>query len=154
MSLFGFLRWTYRMIVGRVKLGRVHIKCGKMLDFDSDTDVHSLSHDVLDELQANTVVTTYHLESFIHHHRRFGYYSYPYHLAKLGSQSDDINWLRKQLEERGATVLDGCLSVDEHHRISPILESSLRNQWIHFFSRDELNQSGAKFRETPSLDYV
>jgi alcohol-forming fatty acyl-CoA reductase len=154
MNIFGLLRWTYKMIVGRVKLGRMHIKCGKMLDLDSDTDVRSLSHDVLDELQTNTVVTTYHLESFVHHHRHLGHYSHPCHLAELGGQPGGVKWLRKQLEERGATVLDGCLSVDDHHPVSPMLESSLRNQWIHFFYRGALNQCPNDFFLVPNNDIL
>jgi len=133
MTVLGLLGWTYKMIVGCVKLGRVHIKCGKMLDLDPDTDVHSLSHDVLDELRTSTVVTTYHLESFVHHHRYLGPWSQSYDLAEIGGQSGAVKWLRKQLEERGTTVLDGCLSADDEHLVSPILEVSLRNQWIHFF---------------------
>ncbi|KAL7908061.1 acyltransferase domain-containing protein [Trichoderma velutinum] len=136
MSLFALIRWTYSMILGRVKLGRVHIKCGKMLELNPETDVHAVLHQVLGELQQNTILTTYHLESFVNHHRRDCRCSSPCAISGTKRRSDAVNWLRKQLEERGATVLDGALSVDENHPVSPALETSLMNQWIHFFDRD------------------
>ncbi|KAH8900394.1 hypothetical protein GQ53DRAFT_801048 [Thozetella sp. PMI_491] len=133
MNVIGLFRWVCKMLVGRVKLGRVHIKCGKLLDLDPDTDVHSLSRDILEELQANTVVTTYHLESFVHHHQHFGPCTRHCPLAQVEKQPDGVKWLQGRLEERGATVLEGALSAGPKHPVSPILESNLRNQWIHFF---------------------
>lgn len=136
MSLFALIRWTYSMILGRVRLGRVHVKCGKMLELNPETDVHAISQQVLNELQENTVLTTYHLESFVNYHRRDCRCSPPCAISGAKGRSDAVNWLRKQLEERGATVLDGALSVDENHPVSLALETSLMNQWIHFFDRD------------------
>ncbi|KAL7942082.1 acyltransferase domain-containing protein [Trichoderma barbatum] len=136
MSLFALYRWTFNMILGRVKLGRVHVKCGKMLELNPETDVQTVLNQVMGELQANTVVTTYHLESFVNYHRRDCRCSPPCAISSTKRQPDAVNWIRKQLEERGATVLDGALSVDENHPLSPVLETSLMNQWIHFFDRE------------------
>ncbi|KAK4077867.1 uncharacterized protein Triagg1_3561 [Trichoderma aggressivum f. europaeum] len=138
MSLFALIRWTYSMILGRVRLGRVHVKCGRMLELNPETDVHAISDQVLNELQENTVVTTYHLESFVNYHRRDCRCSPPCAISGAKRHSDAVNWLRKQLEERGATVLDGALSVDVNQHSSPALETSLMNQWMHFFDRDSV----------------
>jgi fatty acyl-CoA reductase len=134
MSVLSFIKWTFKMIIGHVKLGRVHIKCGKMLALEPETDVRSLSYDVMDELRANTVVTTYHLEAFVSRHRQLGLYSHPH--GQPEGPAGAVKMLRKQLEARGATVLDGCLQVDEKHPVSPILEASLRNQWEHILCGD------------------
>ncbi|KAL6695525.1 acyltransferase domain-containing protein [Trichoderma pleuroticola] len=128
MSLFALIRWTYSMILGRVRLGRVHVKCGKMLELNPEIDVHAVSHQVLKELQENTVVTTYHLESFVNYHRRDCRCSFP--CAIRGAK-----------RQRGATVLNGALSVDVNQHVSPALETSLMNQWIHFFDRDTVAMS-------------
>lgn len=160
MSLFALFRWTYNMVLGRVKLGRVHVKCGKMLELNPETDVHALLHQVLGELQANTVLTTYHLEAFVDHHRRDCRCSSPCAISGAKRQSDAMSWLRNQLEERGATVLEGALSVDEHHPISPVLATSLMNQWVHFFDRETttipLTSAAVEYKalEMPKFQYV
>ncbi|KAL7930183.1 acyltransferase domain-containing protein [Trichoderma chlorosporum] len=136
MNLFSLIRWTYNMILGRVKLGRVHVKCGKMLDLNPETDAHTILQEVMGELQSNTVLTTYHLESFVYFHRRHCQCSSPCAISSAKRRSDAVDWLRKQLEERGATVLDGAISVDENQPVSPVFESSLLNQWIHFFDHE------------------
>lgn len=128
MSVLGLLLWMGRMVMGRVKLGRVHVKCGKMLQLAPGSDVRSVSHAVMRELQANTVVTNYHIESFVQVHslQRL------LRPGRLGGMRFDAAWLRRQLELRGATVLNGSAAPG---RVSATLEPALRNQWIHFFQR-------------------
>ncbi|PTB62271.1 acyltransferase-domain-containing protein [Trichoderma citrinoviride] len=136
MTLVGLLRWTYNMVLGRVKLGRVHVKCGRMLELKPETDIHALLHQVMGELQANTVLTTYHLEAFVSQHRRECRCSAPCAISRPKRQSEAVDWLRSQLEERGATILEGGLSVDENQQVSSVVAESLTNQWIHFFDRE------------------
>ncbi|KAH8901473.1 hypothetical protein GQ53DRAFT_814930 [Thozetella sp. PMI_491] len=143
MTIWGFLVWTYKMLRGRLKLGRVHIKCGKILDFTPKTDVHCLLQEVMSELQKNTVVTTYHLGSYEHSRRHLSLLCPPY--QPLEEKCIKTGPIRDELEKRGATVLEGSLLVDERHPVPPILESSLQNQWAHFMERNALDQqSGTK----------
>ncbi|KAK5989988.1 Putative fatty acyl-CoA reductase [Cladobotryum mycophilum] len=134
-GFLGFCWWTLKMMLGMVKLGRVHIKCGKMLDLAPDTDVRTLSRDLMAELQANNVITTYHLDSFLDSQR-----GRPVARCPTTSTSQvGMPWLRTQLEQRGATVLEGSLSAPNKRRaVNPLQELTLRNQWIQSFYRDML----------------
>lgn len=52
MRLGPLLSWTSDVLRGRVDLGRVHIACGTPVLLDGSSDVHAVSHQVIDQLRA------------------------------------------------------------------------------------------------------
>jgi 1-acyl-sn-glycerol-3-phosphate acyltransferase len=115
MELAPLMRWFRKMFEGKVQLGRMHLTCGVPQVLGPDTDVVSLSHGVVSELQENLATTTHHLDAFLGRHA---------HLDVTVEQ------LRVALETRGATVLDSPLvgsDVAEH------AELCLRYPWAHRF---------------------
>jgi thioester reductase-like protein len=68
MQLRAVLRWAAEMAAGDVRLGRVHASCGTPVLLDPGADVHAVGQQVMRELQAHTVVTDFHLRSFLHQH--------------------------------------------------------------------------------------
>ncbi|MDO8494482.1 MAG: 1-acyl-sn-glycerol-3-phosphate acyltransferase, partial [Deltaproteobacteria bacterium] len=116
MKLRGLFHWLGRLIVGQVKLGRVHISCGSPLPLYPSTDIQTLSRSVMSQLQEQTATTTYHLEYFIQGN---------------AVEAFDSAWLKKAVMDRGGRVLESRLKVEKP--ASSIIERCLRYHWIHLF---------------------
>ena len=121
MQLRALLRWAASMMRGEIRLGRLHIACGEPLVLDNDVDVPAFSVSVLEQLQAHTAVSDYHLAIFAAAHPHLGI---------------TPAWLRQAIIDRGGTVLKSTLSPAPDTAIDPALERSLRNQWEHVFFSD------------------
>lgn len=124
-------QWAKRMLGHRVHLGRAHLRCGAPQMLNGLTDTAALGRDIIAELQANIVATTFHLQSFVEMYPEAGV---------------SVAWLKRAIEQRGGTVLDSPL-VDKVSKeasdksstariLDPILERSMRHHWQHHFFVD------------------
>lgn len=121
MKLRSLLKWTNRMIAGKVKLGRVHIVCGNPVSMTAQTDVHMVSKAIMQELQDKMVVSNFHLKAFLHHNPIDGI---------------DLEWLQKAIVERGGRIIESPLK--DMHMIDPLNERTMRYHWMHYFYPDIL----------------
>ncbi|MBC7473199.1 MAG: SDR family oxidoreductase [Candidatus Sericytochromatia bacterium] len=121
MKLRSLMKWTSRMIAGKVNLGRVHITCGAPVIMGSQTDVHQVSKDVMQELQDKTSVSSFHLRSFLHHHPVNGI---------------DLEWMIQSIIDRGGNFIESPLK--NIASVHPINELTMRYHWIHYFYSDLL----------------
>jgi alcohol-forming fatty acyl-CoA reductase len=118
-------RWLRQLTQGRIRLGRIHIRCGAPLVLDAATDVPALGHAVVAELQKNTVSTTFHLRAFCDAHPESGI---------TPAQ------LREAIEQRGGVVLESRLeSVDI---VPELVRRTYEAQWMHLFYADALERFG------------
>ena len=141
MSLEAILRWLLALSRGQVDLGRVHIACGEPQFLTETSDVQQLARDVAGELQRKTVVTSFHLRTFLAH----GYEP----AAGGDAPALDEAWLRQAIEQRGGRVLESDMAVPSE--ASQSLIQSLQNQWMHWFYADAL----AHFPDDPTVrDHV
>jgi hypothetical protein len=135
MSLEAIVRWLVCLARGQVQLGRVHIACGSPLGLDQGTDVQVLARNVAAELQSETVVTSFHLRTFLAHS---GLTTDVAQGPRADAPADGIDeaWLAAAIERRGGRVLrsETPLPTDP----APSLLQSLQNQWIHWFYADAL----------------
>ena len=51
MSLEAIFRWLLELSRGQVDLGRIHIACGMPVLLDAGSDVHAVSHEVIERLR-------------------------------------------------------------------------------------------------------
>jgi len=116
MRLRPLLAWALRVVRGQIDLGRIHIACGAPVRMSHDSDVHGVSHQVIEQLQNATVSTTFHLRGFLDRHPIDGI---------------DVDWLRSAIEQRGGRVLESELSIPED--LDPLIAATLRHQFAHLF---------------------
>ncbi|MCZ6475482.1 MAG: SDR family oxidoreductase [Gammaproteobacteria bacterium] len=119
MRLLPLLGWSLRVLRGQVDLGRVHIACGAPIQIGPDSDIHAVSHQVIERIQSATVSTTFHLRAFLDRHPIEGI---------------DAAWLRSEIEQRGGRVLESNLSIPED--LDPLIASTLRHQFAHLFAAE------------------
>jgi fatty acyl-CoA reductase len=112
-------KWIVKLIRGKVKLGRIHIRGGAPLRLDAESDVRSLSHDIVAELQRHTAVTTFHLNSFCRTH------------AALGIEPGA---LRAAIASRGGLVIESKLNGDLE--VPALIDRTFCGQWMHLFYPD------------------
>lgn len=116
MKMRTFLRWTGRLIAGKIRLGRVHVNCGDPLLLNQSTDIRHLSEAIVGELQAKTAVSTLHLQAFLQHHPIEGV---------------DLEWLQKAIQARGGHVIESPLQDVQH--VDWLTERTMRYHWKHHF---------------------
>jgi alcohol-forming fatty acyl-CoA reductase len=116
-------KWMGRLVRGRVTLGRIHIRCGRALPLEPDSDVKALSHDVVAELQRCTVATNYHVRLFCERHARLG-------LTPTA--------LRAAIVRRGGAVIDS--RIRDEGEVPELLQRSYEGQWMHVFYADALER--------------
>jgi alcohol-forming fatty acyl-CoA reductase len=121
-GLKALARWTMRLANGKVRLGRVHIRCGTPLRLDADTDVVAMSRQLVAELQRHTTVTTFHLKAFCRRHSDLGI---------------DFLELRKAIVRRGGSVIESKLARDAD--MPPLVQRTFEAQWMHLFYADALH---------------
>ncbi|MDC0748678.1 1-acyl-sn-glycerol-3-phosphate acyltransferase [Polyangium mundeleinium] len=119
MSLTATLEWLTQMARDEVQLGRVHIACGAPLTLEPSTEVQPLAREIVAEQVRQTTVSSFHLRMFLNH-------------AEL--EGVDEAWLAAALRRRGACVLESDLEAPQ--LASPVLQQSLKNQWMHWFHGD------------------
>ena len=112
-------RWTMKLMGGKIKLGRIHIRSGAALRLDSKTDIKVLSHRIVAELQRQTAVTTFHLRAFCHGNARYGL---------------DPTALRNAISERGGEIIVSKLGGEKD--VPPLLQRTYEGQWMHLFYAD------------------
>ena len=112
-------KWIVMLIRGKVKLGRIHIRGGAPLRLDAESDVRSLSHDIVAELQRHSAVTTFHLKSFCRTHSALG--------IEPGA-------LRAAIASRGGLVIDSKLNGDIE--VPALIDRTFCGQWMHLFYPD------------------
>lgn len=112
-------RWTMKLMVGKVRLGRIHIRSGRALRLDADTDIKALSHSIVAELQSHAAATTFHLSTFCRQN------------ASLGI---DPAALRMGIERRGGVVIDSKLRGED--KVRTVLGRTFESQWMHVFYAD------------------
>jgi len=122
--------WIVKLVRGRVRLGRIHIRSGAALRLDPDCDMRSLSRDIVGELQRHTAATTFHIESFCRRHEALGI---------------EASALRGEIVRRGGLIIESKLNGDSE--MSPLLERTFCGQWMHLFYEDVLSRSG----ENPAI---
>ena len=119
MRLLPLLGWSLRVLRGQIDLGRVHIACGAPLRMSRDSDIHGVSHQVIERIQSATVSTTFHLRGF---------------LDRYPIEGIDVAWLRSAIEQRGGRVLESDLSIPED--LDPLIAFTLRHQFAHLFAAE------------------
>ena len=131
MSLGSITGWLAKLSRGGVKLGRIHVACGEPLIMDATTDVRALARKLACEQQRATVITRFHLRTFLANARA----RWP---SERQLQLDGVTeeWLASAIEARGGRVLSSGLEAPED--CLPTLERSLRNQWMHWFFADAI----------------
>jgi len=121
LQMRSLLKWCLELSQGKVQIGRVHLVCGEPVLMTHESDVHAVSHAVMQQLQAGYVVSTYHLRAFLHHHPKVPY---------------DLQGLIEAIQARGGTVLESPLK--DLTGVARKTEYTLRYQWLHFFYPDLL----------------
>ena len=116
MQLRSLLSWSFRLFLGRVRLGRLHVACGQPILLDPTKEVRAVARQVMGQLQAHMVTTTHHLRCFLKQNQIDGI---------------DVQWLRQALRLRGGRVIDTRLRSED--AIDPIVERGMRYHWIHLF---------------------
>ena len=127
MSLRSITTWLAKLARGGVKLGRIHVACGAPLVMDSATDVRALARKLACEQQKATVITRFHIRTFLAHARTH---------AGMHLEGVTEEWLASAIEERGGRVLSSALETPKD--CLSALERSLRNQWMHWFFADAI----------------
>jgi glycerol-3-phosphate O-acyltransferase len=117
LRLVDFLRWSARLLGGKVQLGRVHIRCGNPVWMTKDADVRSTAERIMHELRSAMPVSTFHLREY------------------LGDRAgeEEIAALKAALIRRGACVVDSSLETD----ITPVIRQTLANQWRYLLELPE-----------------
>ena len=131
MRLRDLLRWYRRVQAGKVSLGSAHIACGRPIRLGPDSDIHTVSREIMAELQYGTVATRYTLSAFLEHEK-----------AALGDA--DLAWLVGALQRRGGRVLDTRMKGD----IPPLHERCMRYQFEHLFYAE----AGRAFAGNPAIE--
>jgi fatty acyl-CoA reductase len=130
MSVEAIVRWLVALGRGQVRLGRVHIACGNPLVLDPVTDVQDLARQVAAELQRETVITSFHLRTFLTH----GFLASSALDNGEGVPGLDEKWLAAAIERRGGRVLASDSPLPSAP--TPALLQSLQSQWMHWFYTD------------------
>jgi nucleoside-diphosphate-sugar epimerase/1-acyl-sn-glycerol-3-phosphate acyltransferase len=120
-GLIPLLQWTRKLLRDEIRLGRVHIRAGMPLRLDADTDIRTLSQDIVSELQRHSATTTFHLAAFC---------------AKHASLGIDLKSLRSAIQKRGGVVLDSGLGGEES--VPVLLQRTYDAQWMHLFYPDAI----------------
>jgi alcohol-forming fatty acyl-CoA reductase len=118
-------RWFRQLLRGRIRLGRIHIRCGAPLLLEPHTDVPGLGRAVVAELQKSTVCTTFHLRTFCDGHPELGI---------------DVGSLRAAIERRGGVVLESRLESTDI--VPALVRRTYEAQWMHLFYGDALEHFG------------
>jgi thioester reductase-like protein/1-acyl-sn-glycerol-3-phosphate acyltransferase len=126
MSLGSITRWLAKLARGGVELGRIHVACGEPLVMNEKTDVRALARKLACEQQRATVITRFHLRTFLANARA--------HAGQMHLEGVTEEWLASAIEARGGRVLSSSLEAPKD--CLPALERSLRNQWMHWFFAD------------------
>ncbi|MCH8299292.1 MAG: SDR family oxidoreductase [Candidatus Marinimicrobia bacterium] len=116
MRLRSLLAWSFRLFLGRVHLGRLHIACGQPILLDPSKEVRAVARQVMGQLQTHMATTSHHLRCFLKQNQIDGI---------------DIQWLRQALRLRGGRVIDTSLRSED--AIDPTVERGMRYHWIHLF---------------------
>jgi 1-acyl-sn-glycerol-3-phosphate acyltransferase len=113
--------WTMKLMRGDVSLGRIHIRSGPALRVDANTDIKTLGHSIVAELQRHVAATTFHLSTFCRQHANVGI---------------DPAALRLGIERRGGVVIDSKLRG--RFKAPTLLGRTYESQWMHVFYADAL----------------
>jgi 1-acyl-sn-glycerol-3-phosphate acyltransferase len=117
--------WLLKLMKGKIKLGRIHIRGGAPLRLDADSDVKALSRKIVAELQRQSAVTTFHLRSFC---------------KRYGSLGIELPALRSAITGRGGIVIESKLNGEIE--IPPLLDRTFTGQWIHLFYSEVRDRAG------------
>jgi alcohol-forming fatty acyl-CoA reductase len=124
-GLKSLARWFRQLVRGRIRLGRIHIRCGAPLPLEPHTDVPGLGRAVVAELQKNTVCTMFHLRTFCDGHPELDI---------------DVASLRAAIVRRGGTVLESRLESADI--VPELVRRTYEAQWMHLFYGDALEHFG------------
>lgn len=116
-------KWLGRLVNRRVRMGRIHIRCGAPLPVEPDTDVVEMSRSIVSELQKNAVATTFHLRAFCTAHLETGV---------------DVSSLRAAISDRGGRVIESRLGGEEE--VPELVRRTFETQWMHLFYTDALER--------------
>ena len=120
-GLLPLMEWTRRLLHDEIKLGRVHIRAGIPLRIEPDTDIRTLSQDIVSELQRHSATTTFHLAAFCARHSALGI---------------DPKALRSAIVRRGGVVIES--ELDGADNVPELLQRTYDAQWMHLFYPDAL----------------
>ena len=132
MRLRSLLAWSFRLFLGRVHLGRLHVACGEPILLDPSKEVGDVARQVMGQLQAHMATTTHHLRCFLKQNQIDGI---------------DVQWLRQALRLRGGSVIDTRLRSED--AIDPTVERGMRYHWIHLFYQE----AEAAFPNQPAIKH-
>jgi len=114
MRLSSLAGWLWRVNRRKVSLGRAHIACGDPVQLGPGSDVGAVSHEVMAQLRAATVTTTFHVDAY---------------LRAFPQPGLDASGLQRLIERRGGRVLPSNLAVPAD--LDPRIAATFRNQFAH-----------------------
>jgi 1-acyl-sn-glycerol-3-phosphate acyltransferase len=124
------IKWSLKLKNKSVNLGKVHIKAGKLLEFNSESDIKDILKKTMRTLQLNTISTSYHYK------------------IKNRIFSKDLDKL-SVLNELNTDLLDNWILLNQwiHFYLD---ESQYDNPWIKKFIRkyNYLNKEDKTINET------
>jgi alcohol-forming fatty acyl-CoA reductase len=119
MKLTSLSVWTKQMLRGKIKVGRIHIACGTPVKLDRSTGLRAVTAAVMGQLQQKTVMTIFHLQSFLKCNPISGI---------------ELAWLCAAITARGGRILTS--SCTRLPGISALQERCMRYRWVHLFYAD------------------
>jgi fatty acyl-CoA reductase len=118
-GLSPLLQWTRKLMRKDIKLGRIHIRAGKPLRIDPETDVKTVSREIVAELQRHSAVTSFHIRVFCERNARLGI---------------DASALRTAILRRGGVIIESKLGDED--KVPPLLGRTYDSGWMHLFYHD------------------
>jgi alcohol-forming fatty acyl-CoA reductase len=130
MRLGALLAWLLRVVRGEIRLGRIHVGCGRPIALNRHSDLNLIGAEAMSQLQKGLVATEHHLRAFA---------------ERQESVAFEPAELRAKIEERGGRVLASPLKRED--RIPHSLLPTLNYQWSHYFFAEAL----ALFPDNPAV---
>jgi hypothetical protein len=118
-GLSPLLGWTRKLVRSEIKLGRIHIRAGEPLRIEADTDIRSVSHNIVAELQRHSAVTSFHIRVFCEQNARLGI---------------DPSALRTAIIKRGGVIIESKLGDED--KVPVLIRRTYDSQWMHLFYHD------------------
>ncbi|HEX5033585.1 MAG TPA: SDR family oxidoreductase, partial [bacterium] len=121
MRLGALLAWLLRVVRGEIRLGRIHVACGRPIALNRHSDLNLIGAEAMAQLQRGLAATDHHLRAFAERQEPVGF---------------EAAELRARLESRGGQVLESPLKRED--RIPASLLPTLSYQWSHHFFAEAL----------------
>ncbi|MBP8180372.1 MAG: SDR family oxidoreductase [Acidimicrobiia bacterium] len=114
MRLSALLLWTFKLVRGKIQVGRLHMACGEPIRLTPEDDVYAAATAIMGELQRTTLVSDHHLREFVRANS----------LEDIG-----VDWLHEAIDRRGGRVIRSDLKRPADEATA----ANMRFQFEHLF---------------------